>query len=398
MTSTVKVLFVTPLLPSKASSGGFQVTLERLCGLASNTNVELHTLCISADVGRRWQDNESVRVHAAAGSVRDRSIHALIGSYACRLPLSVYRNTVPALTRLARRLSTEKFDLVYVDHWLVWQAAALIPTSHRILQLHNAEPALFERGAERLGLLTRYFAKLEARRAAAYIRSIVNEIDELHLLSADDARELNDWGIRHRVTRIFYPSAESDTRAQSEVPQKNHALFVGSLSWHPNSEGIHWFIRRVLPLLPSSIRVEVAGAGASSSLVNEFKSLSDRVQFHGFVDDLEELYIGTRCFFAPLLSGSGVKLKILNALARGIPVVTTSIGVEGFPSGYETAVRVADDAAQFADHIVSLVRDDFAWQKAQLAAIAYVERHFRGRDWMDWCRQLTNGGFIGPQQ
>lgn len=79
---------------------------------------------------------------------------------------------------------------------------------------------------------------------------------------------------------------------------------------------------------------------------------------------------------APVFSGSGIKIKIVNSLARGLPVVTTSCGIEGFPPGWEGAVRVSDDPAGFRQAVRELINDTTGWATASSQAKQYAARHF----------------------
>jgi len=160
-------------------------------------------------------------------------------------------------------------------------------------------------------------------------------------------------------------------------------LFIGTLSWHANQEGLHWYARDVLPLLSKHIKFDVIGGGASQSLSAELNSHSN-VTMHGYVNQVESFYSKVRCLVAPLLSGSGIKIKILHALARGLPIVTTKIGVEGFPPGYEKAILVSDNPNEFAENVKILLKDENLWSDSSLAARQYCKQHFSGVEWQSW--------------
>lgn len=411
----MNVLFVTPTLPGGAASGGLQVSAERLRGLI-DAGHRVSVLCLglegeapgapveAADGARAHiahgasRADPAMTVHAALVAIRPRTPGALLESYLRGLPLSVLRNTVRPYVSIARRMACERWDLVYADHWLVWEAARRID-ARRVLHLHNAEPELFARAARGARGATRWVARIEARRSARYLREALRECDELHLLSRDDHHVLRGWGVEHARTHVFLPAAvpkpsRADAAASGATrvecgmeARRTVALFVGSLGWLPNDEGLRWFAREVLPATRSVTHVDVVGKGASDALLAALRR-NPRFRAHGFVEDLEPLYARARCLIAPLLSGSGVKIKILNALVRGLPVVTTPTGVEGFPPGFDGAIFVAGDAATFAGHVDRLMTDDQSWAMGRAAATAYVDEHFGGHAWRDWCRSL----------
>jgi glycosyltransferase involved in cell wall biosynthesis len=133
--------------------------------------------------------------------------------------------------------------------------------------------------------------------------------------------------------------------------------------------------------------LEVVGGGASPAL-RELSERTTGVTPCGFVDDLEPRYEAARCLVAPLLSGSGIRIKIINALARGVPVVTTSTGAEGLPEQGGPALFLADRPAEFASHIDRLMTDRELWTAASRAAADYALRHFSGGAFTDWCSAL----------
>jgi glycosyltransferase involved in cell wall biosynthesis len=388
----MNILFITPTLPGLAESGGLQVTAERLEGLL-RAGADVHALCLDGSRGAPGLDAD--HVHDAGTRALPRTPRVLLASYAAGLPLSVHRNAAPVLMALADRLSARRWDLVYCDHWLVQPAALRIPARRTVLHLHNAEPELIRRGAHALGAVHRVVARGEAARCAGFLKRAVAAVDELHLLSRDDADALAAWGISHPQTRVFLPRAEIAPDAAGAIAgdalagRVRAVLFAGSLSWQPNADGLHWFLGRCWPAVTKAVDgLVVAGGGADAGLRGALETAANTVA-PGFVPDLDAIYARSRVFVAPLWSGSGVKLKIVNALSRGLPVVTTAIGCEGFPPGFSACIRVADDAVGFAAQIDRLLDDDDAWRQASVAATRYAQTHFRGDAWVRWCHELT---------
>jgi glycosyltransferase involved in cell wall biosynthesis len=375
-----KILFITPTVHAGTSSGGLHVTLERLSSLANAADVTVLTLSAD-DIARNLFPGV---MWVTAGFLLPKSVLNLFYSYSAGLPLSVWRNTAAAIVDEVKRLNVTNFDIVYIDHWLMGEAGLVSTAKHKVLHLHNAEPEIFERAAFNAPLLTRLVLHLEARRCASYLRKIVQLVDELHLLSEDDRICLEARNIEHEITRIFLPAVKCAQSIISSFAEREcSTLFIGTLSWHANQEGLHWYGRAVLPLLSNGVRFDVIGGGASQALRDQFRSQAN-VNIHGYVEQVEHFYSKARCLVAPLLSGSGIKIKILNALSRGLPVVTTAIGVEGFPLGYERAILVSDDPIQFAAHVKNLLENEKLWSETSFAASEYCRQHFSGVEWKAW--------------
>jgi len=375
-----RALFVTPAFGAKTESGGVQVSRERLSKLAQHFDVTV--LSLTPD-GATHDHGGAV---LQAGALQPRSTSNLLQSYFRGLPLSVWRNSPQEIRDIAEKIAEIGWDLIYVDHWLMWEVAQRIPADKRVLHLHNAEPELFFRAAKQQQTLKRLACWAEGWRATRYLRRTMRSVQELHLLSEADRATLSARGVVHPNTRVFLPkiNATSSTNLGKVWSIKRRAIFVGSLGWLPNAEGLRWFMRSVLSLLNLESPVLIVGGGADAELIAQFASCPNALLL-GYVDDLTQIYGTSRCLVAPLLSGSGIKMKIVNALAEGLPVVTTSVGVEGFPLGWGDAVLVADDARTFACHVSRMLYDDEAWWAACGQAKAYAQKHFNGSAWNRWC-------------
>lgn len=156
-----------------------------------------------------------------------------------------------------------------------------------------------------------------------------------------------------------------------------HGLsFLGSFHHHPNAEGVRWFVRNVMPLLAgqnASHHLTIYGSGMS----DEIRAMrSAYVTAHGFVQDVTEAYNSHRVFVAPLLSGAGIKGKVISALAHGIPCVVSPIAAEGIGlrSGHDCFV--AEKPADWAEAIARLNTDDDLWEKISQNARTYMHRSF----------------------
>jgi glycosyltransferase involved in cell wall biosynthesis len=380
-----KILFITPSVQMEKSSGGGIVTNERLSALVQHHDVDVLTMKVDSAARQCFS---GVNWHVC-GLPRPRSVGVLFNSFLEGLPLSVWRNTVSGCVKAAKKLNDNQWDMVYVDHWLMIEVAFKTKSEISIINLHNAEPEVFFRAYYYVPLVQKLFVLLEGYRSAAYLRKTISRFSELHLLSHDDAQQLKARGISHSHTRVFLPTVKpSDINPAPFEKRQHEVLFVGTLSWHANEEGLMWYIEKVVDKLVTVMRHQIIGAGASDKIITKAKKFPE-ITFRGYVVDLEPVYQSAKCLVAPLLSGSGVKIKIINALARGLPVVTTSIGVEGFPSGYQGAIFVADTPEQFAMEIENLTNDKQLWSRANKKAAKYFSENFSGNAWRKWAETLT---------
>jgi len=141
-------------------------------------------------------------------------------------------------------------------------------------------------------------------------------------------------------------------------------LYVGSLGWEANVDGLLWFIDRVWPELikkhPNLI-FNIVGKNPDKRLIEAVKPYQG-IKLTGFVDDLEPYFQQHRVFIAPLRFGAGMKVKVLNAMCRGIPTVTTSVGSEGMAVTNDIHLAIADDEQTMTESINNLLVNQSDWE------------------------------------
>lgn len=215
-------------------------------------------------------------------------------------------------------------------------------------------------------------------------RRVWREVDVVLYPSDAEVAVVN--AIEPDVTaRSLLPYCFPDFAAPRAPPPERTILFVGSFAHVPNQEAVLWFVERVLPL----VRAHVADAtlvivGSNPSLA-VLALASDAVVVCANVSDagLRDNYRTARIAVVPLRYGAGVKLKVVEALREGLPLVTTSVGAQGLP-GLEDVVSICKEPQDFADAVCGLLTDDALWMKrcaAQIdyAASRYSETAFRDR-------------------
>lgn len=154
-----------------------------------------------------------------------------------------------------------------------------------------------------------------------------------------------------------------DLKIANSLPRikrdKSTVLFIGGLDNPCNREGILWFLNEiwdeVLNIVPEA-QLLIAGSGKSASIIKESANKKSNVKFLGYVEDINPLYQQSTCTVVPLRSGSGTRLKIVEAFSFGMPVVSTSIGAEGLPVENNKDLIIADDSKAFARGIASIIQ------------------------------------------
>ncbi len=185
------------------------------------------------------------------------------------------------------------------------------------------------------------------------------------------------------------PSIGADEEAQS-------LLFLGNFDHHPNVDAVMWWVselaRAVETRVGRPIKLRVVGAG--SERFQQMTGGEASVDVAGWVEDLTPEFHRAKVFLAPLRYGAGTKGKILNSIAHGVPVVTTSIGAEGNDDAVLRAIRVADDPPDVAEHVAALLTDDALWREARAAAITagqtmWDHQDALAREFAEWVVRRT---------
>jgi GT2 family glycosyltransferase len=160
-------------------------------------------------------------------------------------------------------------------------------------------------------------------------------------------------------------------------PPDPEIIFVGGFGHPPNEDGALWFTRTILPLIRATVpavRTRIVG----SNPTDQVRALAgDGVTVHANVSDadLAAHYAAARVAVVPLRCGAGIKLKVVEALRDGVPLVTTTTGAQGLDC-VETVVAVTDDPQAFAAAVIARLTDDDLWQRANRAQIDYARRRF----------------------
>lgn len=327
----LSVLFITNFRPAPDLSAG-ERRLVRMCELLAEM-ADLRLVAYADDV------------RPEAGS-RTRS--GLSGEVRSAGNLEV---------RLA--LKARYYDLVVFEFWqtaerYLPQARQLQPHACLVVDTVDLDFVRLARGAEVGAVVDAPLSALRDRELAAY-----SAADALMFCSAEEESlyRQQESDPRPSVVVSIIVSA-IDVMSSSDIPR---VLFVGNFLHVPNVDGISWFCATAWPMIrgaiPSAV-LELVG----SNMSDDIRALGrlEGVHVRGFVADIAEVYGGASVVVAPLRFGAGVKGKVCEALAASIPVVTTSLGMEGLSLVPGRDLVVADDAAGLAEGTVRLLtnRDD----------------------------------------
>lgn len=203
--------------------------------------------------------------------------------------------------------------------------------------------------------------------------SDLNEFDIVVTLTEVDSKELISAGVK---SPIMVSPASVNAATIDYVGWNGKIVFLGGYAHTPNKEGVEWFLKNVAPLVDwkncGALSIDIIGGGWPAEIENMTQSI--KVNRLGFVENLADT--AGAIMIVPILSGSGMRMKILEASAMGLPLVTTSVGAEGldFKSGY--SCLKADTPDDFANELTKLMKDNALRVKLTSAARKMFESRY----------------------
>jgi O-antigen biosynthesis protein len=194
---------------------------------------------------------------------------------------------------------------------------------------------------------------------------VVSEVERSLLLAEDPSLDVE-----------VVPNIHRDEAAGPGFEHREGLLFVGSYTHAPNEDAAVWLSREVLPLVHKAlpdVPLYLAGSFPTEAVL---ALASPDVTVLGWVPDLADLYHQSRLFVAPLRFGAGMKGKVGESLAYGLPVVTTTVGAEGMDLVNRESAIIADDAQALADAVVEAYADVHLWQHLSQQGKTTIRRQF----------------------
>lgn len=282
------------------------------------------------------------------------------------LPLHVWNHRSRPLRRaLADLLRRTRFDIVVAELAALYPYfSAFPPETRRIIDTHNIDSVVFRRYATTLpGALRRRYASITANKQERFERTVFAAADLLWVCSEPERERLLAMapGACVAVVPNGFEAGLLDAHPDQRVHPRR-LMFCGLMDYHPNVDAVRYFAEQILPDLKRSdpgIELWVVGRSPAPELV----ALAERepaIHVTGRVDDVSALLATAAVVVVPLRAGGGTRLKILEALAMGKPVVSTRIGMEGLELAPGHDLLVADSPAAFADGVRRLLHDP-AW-------------------------------------
>jgi polysaccharide biosynthesis protein PslH len=376
-----KLLMITIELPYPPSSGGRMKSWNMLKFLSQHFDVGLACPVKYGTKEMTAMASQIQLKHFLHDTVEiPRSAKTLVKSYWHGMPINVFRSRSLALKNQVAAIAHE-YDVILLDHY---ESGQYVPDNYQgkvIFHAHNATYLMWERYAQSdANMLYRSVTWLEGKRVKSAEVKLC-QLAHLVFASPNDIDSLVNAGADREKCRETYHLGDDSQLVLPSIAFKETRktlLYVGTLNWEANVDGLLWFFENVWPLVVAQqpdTRMQVVGSKPDPRLTRA-AAHDPRIEFTGFVEDLEPLFQVSRLFLAPLRFGSGIKVKVLNAMCRGLPTITTPVGAEGLIAQHMEHLSITETAEDMARSILHLMENETDWLRLETQSRALVREKY----------------------
>ncbi|WP_353949009.1 glycosyltransferase family 4 protein [Sporolactobacillus sp. Y61] len=380
----MKILFMNNLLPYPLDNGGKIKTYNTLKALSVKHEIDLLAF-INHEEDRKYVTELSGvcrKIHVIPKTViKDASMLHFIIDYVSSLfsplPYVIKKFSSKVMKEKLIQFQQEKhYDLIYVNH-LSMMVYNKYFHSKVLLDQQNVESLIFKRIIGQMkNKVKRLFGKVEYVKLKKFEKDMLYRADRVIALSQTDKNEFVNMLSKTRKQIDVIP-IHVDAPFLDFYPRKDNKirlLFMGTMSWYPNKEGVIWFLKNCfLNLNPDKYDLYICGANPP----REIEKYRDKknVTVTGYVKDINEYIRICDLAIVPLFIGSGQRVKIIESFAKGLPVVSTSIGAEGLITDQQN-ILIADQPDTFLKSIKLLATHPELRQKIKRNARTVYEQYY----------------------
>jgi len=386
----MKVLVLAPRPLSPAHDGGTVATLRCIIGLAE-AGARVTVLSMMTEKHRYGADTPGERKPDILDEYRTVSVNTSVRPLSLLLNLAFSRKPFD-LERFRSReyssalreiLAAGSYDIIHCEglvYALYLDEIQSLTTAPVILRAHNLEHRIrgMMASKERSTLRRFYLADL-SRRLKRLEKYAASQFDAIVPINGPDS----DWfssAAEGKQMFLCPTGADEVSYIPEPVDAPPRVGFLGSMNWQPNLDGIRWFIESVWPLVLNEIpaaTLHLAGRGLSG--VRASLPAGRNISFEGEPDDARTFIGSNHVMISPLFAGSGLRIKIIEAMSAGRPVVATPVAAEGIDAAAEYGLTLAADAGAFCTAVVKYLENPELRSTSGKAAVRLVGERYENR-------------------
>ena len=292
-----------------------------------------------------------------------------------RIPYNVERFIHKDVSNtIVQLLSKNKYDFIQIEGAFVAYYIDIIrqfTDAPVLVRTHNIEYIIWQRLAlNERNILKKWFFNLLAKRLRAFEKKYYNKADAIAAITNEDEQRLKTMGVD--VPLEVIPAGVELKKYiddDSSLIEENTVFSISALDWLPNLEGLEWFLKNIWPKILTSNPTCTLHVAGKSTPEKFFKLNIPNVIFHGFVDDAEAFKRKYQLMLVPLLSGGGMRIKIIEGMAAKKCIISTTIGAEGIVCNNKKDIVIADSPEEWISAINELLEDSKLVEKIATNAL-----------------------------
>jgi sugar transferase (PEP-CTERM/EpsH1 system associated) len=308
----------------------------------------------------------------------------LVGIFFSKLPFQIlYFYSKRAQKEIEKTIISNKIEHIFCQLIRTSEYVKNIKHIPKTLDYMDALSRGMERRVENSPFYLKPFVKIEAFRLKKYEHFIFSYFDRNVIISEQD-RDLI-VNVNNDTIEIIPNGVEYDFFQAKPMEKKYDLIFTGNMSYEPNVISVEYLANEILPLVQQRIpNIQLVIAGASPS--NRVKALANNnVTITGWVEDIRDYYNSAKIFVAPMLIGTGLQNKLLEAMAMKLPCVTSQLANNALGANNGKDILIGENTEDYANHIVSLMQNKTAADELAIGGFKYVSQTF---SWENSTRKL----------
>ena len=347
----INALFLTTQLPSQRKTGGEVASQAFIDGLRRNGYQVSVVGYMRKDESFELRSDELLleKRYIETSNAKFHAIFWICLSFLVGLPYSaakyysqIYIKSVKSL------LKTKKYDVIFIDHsQLGWLAKLVSNESKVIFIAHNVEHEIYlSHFNNSNNFLTKWLYAREAKMVEKMEANLAKQATEVWTLTERDSSYFSALKGGENVKALALPlGPEKVFEQETKIEKRFDIGLIGSWTWKFNEEGLRWFFKFVYPELSAQLSIRVAGKGA-----DWLSGKYPNVKYEGFVPNAQVFMAQARVIALPMLGGSGIQIKTLDAIASGSAIVATPTSMRGI-SLISPIVKIAEQPKDFANQL-----------------------------------------------
>ncbi len=387
----MKILFLSPTVPFPLTDGGRIRVFNLLKQIAQKSDVTLlalETQPTDADgVSQLQQLGIQVHLVPNAPTLPRLSLGTLVNAFFKRQPITVARYDLPVYRQKFKELiATDTFDLVHYEmfHTAQFRTETDLPS---VLSQQNVDSAIWRRlCSETINPFYKFAYWTQQLAFQRYEQVLSPKFDAVTCTSDIDAAVFQ----RHCAEDVIeiIPNGVDVAHYQPNFSAEAlaHLIYIGSMDWYPNEDAVAFFADEVLPQIHAEVpEVKFSIVGGNPSARVQKLAEREGIVVTGRVPEIKPYFAEATVFVVPLRIGSGTRLKILEALAMGKAIASTSVGAEGLDLKDGEEIFIADEPTVFAEAVTRLLKDPSLRRRIGENGRARVEQDY---DWQSIAEKL----------